>query len=165
MSSGGGHAPALRGCFSNYFAIIVVQGQWLITITRQDKKRIRRLEKSLRLRLSITTSRNPLKLGVKSETAREKNKHGFLARERHEDTGMCLQDTSRQNCQCTLVFHTRYTGLGQKRRRRPEASFGGLRKRNDPLLFKQSHRSGDQSRTKKPNLDSFRYSGKISRWR
>lgn len=38
-------APA--NCFSNYFAIIAVSGQWLIIITARDKKRIRKLRKSL----------------------------------------------------------------------------------------------------------------------
>jgi hypothetical protein len=39
------YAPA--HCFSNYFTIIAVSIQWLITFTTRDKKQIRKLTKSL----------------------------------------------------------------------------------------------------------------------
>ena len=39
------YAPAQ--CFSNYFTIIAVSIQWLITFTTRDKKQIRKLTKSL----------------------------------------------------------------------------------------------------------------------
>lgn len=39
------YAPALR--FFNYFTIIAVSIQWLITFTTDDKKLIRKLTKSL----------------------------------------------------------------------------------------------------------------------